>query len=141
MAPEFGWAVIDSAKPAALEIGTTMFAQSSGMHALEEFQGRRLRWTDGAASISVPVFGKSPPKNLSVKLWNLNQSSAPVTIRVNGSQVFDGTLPAEGLDVTLRLPPIDSIAQAVIDIDSPNFQTPGDPRTLGVAVESLLLLR
>ena len=77
-----------------------MSAHSSGVHALEDYEGRPLRWTNGSASISVPLSGQSPPKNLSVKLRNLNQSSAPVTIRVNGSQLFEGTLPAEGLDVT-----------------------------------------
>jgi radical SAM protein with 4Fe4S-binding SPASM domain len=140
MAPEFGWAAIEPRKPAALEVGTTIFAQTRGMHPPENFQGRPLRWTDGAATISIPLLGKSPPKNLFVKLWNLTQSPDPVTIRVNGSQLFHGTLPAKGLDVTLPLPPIDSNAEAVINIDSQYVYAAGDPRALGVAVESLLLL-
>ncbi len=140
MAPEFGWAVIDPTEAAALEVGTSIFARIEGMHAVEDFQGRPLRWTDGFARISVPLRGQSPPKSLSLKLWNIVQSTSAVSIRVNGSPIYNGPLPADGLDATLQLPPIHGADEAMIDIDSPSFRPSGDTRTLGVAIESLLLL-
>jgi hypothetical protein len=96
VALEDGWAVINPTEPAAFEVGTSVFLRSEGMHAVEEFQGRPLRWTDGSASIFVPLIGQPPPKSLSVKLWNIDQSPSPVTIRVNGSPIFNGSLPVAG---------------------------------------------
>jgi hypothetical protein len=89
MVPEFGWAVADSTAPAALEVATSP--------SVKDFQGRPLRWTDGSARISVPLRNQSPPRRMSLKLWNTTRSPSTVTVRINGSPIYDGPLPDEVL--------------------------------------------
>ena len=76
-----------------------------------------------------------------MKLWNVAQAPSTVSVRVNGNPGYDGPLPADGLEATLPLPPILGAREAVIDIDSPSFRPASDPRTLGVAIERLVLQR
>jgi ABC-type polysaccharide/polyol phosphate transport system ATPase subunit len=140
MAGDIGWNVADPTRSAALEVATQPFAEAEGLSKFEIQDGRPLRWTDGAARIRVPILGSVPPSAVSVKVWNMGDPT-PLTIRLNGACVFDGLLPPAGLQAVLMVPPMPNASHLVIEIGSRKFKPDGDSRWLGVALESVMLVR
>jgi hypothetical protein len=140
MAGDIGWNVADPTRSAALEVATQPLAEAEGLSKFELQDGRPLRWTDGAARIRVPILGSVPPSAVSVKVWNMGDPT-PLTIRLNGACVFDGLLPPAGLHAVLTVPPMSNASHLVIEIGSRKFKPDGDSRWLGVALESVMLVR
>lgn len=110
-----------------------------GFFPLEQYKGRPLRWTNGNAQIPIVIANRVPPKSLTIKAWNLLGSETPVHITANDVSIFNASLPLNGLDTTLPLPPLAEQNKLVIKINSEVFQIEGDTRELGIAIESLLL--
>jgi MoaA/NifB/PqqE/SkfB family radical SAM enzyme len=111
------------------------FEPDSGLYGLETYQGRPLRWTNGAAEFSVEpqIDG---PFSLFVKLWNIQKEN--VTISVNGIKVYAARVPAGGLETMIS---IGSGTSFVIRLESNTFQTSATARRLGVAIENLRLVK
>jgi hypothetical protein len=73
-----------------------------------------------------------------VKLWNL--VDAAVAISVNDMNVLFTDLPVGGLDSDIDIGTFREGSDVVIRVDSTVFESEGDPRQLGVAIESLRLV-
>jgi MoaA/NifB/PqqE/SkfB family radical SAM enzyme len=131
---------------ADLEIGAGMelaavpvsYEPDAGLYDLERYEGRPLRWTNGAAEFRVAPLVASGPMSLLVKCWNL--VDATVAISVNDETVLFTDLPPGGLETSLDLGTFSAGTSLVIRVDSTLFKSDGDPRQLGVAIESLRLV-
>jgi hypothetical protein len=129
--PEIGAAMELAAVPVSYE-------PDAGLYDLERHEGRPLRWTNGAAEFRVSPLAASGPMSLLVKIWNL--ADATVAISVNDDNVLFTDLPPGGLETSLNLGTFSAGTNLVIRVDSTLFESNGDPRQLGVAIESLRLV-
>jgi MoaA/NifB/PqqE/SkfB family radical SAM enzyme len=135
------WAVAGDGRPASLELSAAAntAGRMEGVHELESYLGRPLRWTTGDAKFTIRLARAEAPTSVAVKLWNITGVPDPVRVHVNGLLTFDAALPPDGLDKEF---PVGAGADAtVIRIESKSFQPAGDPRNLGVAIEKLELRR
>lgn len=131
---------------ADLEIGAGMelaavpvsYEPDAGLYDLERYEGRPLRWTNGAAEFRVAPLVASGPMSLLVKFWNL--VDATVAISVNDENVLFTDLPHGGLETSIDLGTFSAGTGLIIRVDSTLFESDGDPRQLGVAIESLRLV-
>jgi MoaA/NifB/PqqE/SkfB family radical SAM enzyme len=114
------------------------YAPDAGIYDLESYEGRPLRWTNGAAEFRVEPLMASGPVSLRVKLWHI--WDAKVTISVNGVQVLCEDLPPHGLDANVDLGIFNVGTSLIIRIDCPARTSPGDGRRLGIPIESLRLV-
>jgi MoaA/NifB/PqqE/SkfB family radical SAM enzyme len=129
--PEIGAGIELAAVPVSYE-------PDAGLYDLERYEGRPLRWTNGAAEFRVSPLASSGPMSLLVKLWNL--VGGTVAISVNDENVLFTDLPPGGLETSLDLGTFSAETSLVIRVDSTLFESDGDPRQLGVAIESLRLV-
>jgi len=114
----------------------------TGFFPLEKHEERHLRWTNGSAEIPVVIGEGVSPKSLTLKAWNLRGSEAPsIEITANGISIFNDHLTLDGLNISLKLPPLDNQKLLVIKITSSSeiFPASGDTRSLGIAIESIQL--
>jgi MoaA/NifB/PqqE/SkfB family radical SAM enzyme len=114
------------------------YEPDAGLYDLERYEGRPLRWTNGAAEFRVAPLVASGPMSLLVKFWNL--VDATVAISVNDETVLFTDLPHGGLETSIDLGTLSAGTGLVIRVDSTLFEADGDPRQLGVAIESLRLI-
>jgi hypothetical protein len=114
------------------------YEPEAGLYALERYEGRPLRWTNGAAEFRVSPGTATGPMSLLVKLWNL--ADATVAISVNDKNVLFTELPPSGLETSIDLGTVKAGTNLVIRVDSTLFEPKSDPRQLGVAIESLRLV-
>ena len=127
-----------------LEIGATSieYKDVTGFFPLETYEERPLRWTNGNTEIPIEIKEGVPPKSLIVKIWSLRGlEEPPVKITANNVVIFNDCLTLDGLDITLKLPPLDNQKLLVIKVTSSSeiFPVSGDTRNLGIAIESLQL--
>ena len=92
--PEVGAIMELSAVPVAYE-------PDAGLYPLERYEGRYLRWTNGAAEFRIYPLAQSGPMSLLVKLWNLVH--ATVAISVNDENVLFTDLPLGGMETSIDL--------------------------------------
>jgi hypothetical protein len=105
------------------------------------------RWTNGAASLTVPIHG-SAPKLLSVMCTIPNLPAFRVHVKVNGKTLFDDavkgnadwsiSLPLDGVAIT-REARIEIISSTVVPADAGSGSK--DTRTLGIRMKRLMLVR
>lgn len=116
--------------------------QLAGLHPLEGDARHRFRWTSGAARIEMTLPGDERPRSVRVGLAPIARQSA-LRVRYNGCVIFDGTAPGGPWYKTLSLDACPESARspgrARVEIDSPTFSVPGDPRTLGLPFETVRL--
>jgi MoaA/NifB/PqqE/SkfB family radical SAM enzyme len=137
--PAFTWRPTRDAGP-SMELSAipVSFDAESGLHELEQYEGRSLRWTDGSAKILV-VPSVSGSAALEVKLWSFGD--AAVAIYVDDAQLFMGHVPPEGIDAVFAIEVEDPEKPLTVRVDSTVMLETGDPRSLGVAIESLRLVQ
>jgi hypothetical protein len=142
------WTNESSDTYACLEIAATPinYKGVTGLFPLEKYERRPLRWTNGNAEIPIVIGEGVPPKSLTLKIWNLRVSESPqLEITANDVPIFKGRLDFKdrvllnGLKLSLKLPPLDDQKSLVIKINNEPFQSAGDNRKLGIAIESLQL--
>lgn len=106
-----------------------------GFHARETYQNASLRWTNGQASLLLPLPPDRKGVTLEIGLWPVRKSGTRLQLRINGVDRFNGVLPdgpwqgrydVQGSDGPLH-----------IEIRSSSFQPEGDPRRLGVSLQDL----
>ena len=144
--PSYGYRDID------LHVGLRWGLIRSGFHDPEVFQDGGVAWTDGDAKVSVPLRGP-PPASLSLSVRGSAVPNAVMRIAVNGIELFREPVPAEGLRTILPLDGVpiesnlvieltsESLQQArTVPIDGSLYRRETEVRSVGVAVESLMLL-
>ena len=114
----------------------------SGFFNTEWAGPRPFRWTDGDATVSVPIDGREPPSGLSVEVVMTGSQTKPVVITANGCTIFDAEIQGRWIQ-TLSLAPCPMTSPVLeIKIISEVHQARGsDRRNLGVAIRSLELVR
>ncbi len=113
----------------------------SGFFNTEWAGPRPFRWTDGDATVSVPIDGREPPSWLSVEVVMTGSQTKPVVITANGCTIFDAEIQGRWIQ-TLSLAPCPMMSPVLeIKIISEVHPARGsDRRNLGVAIRSLELL-
>jgi predicted Zn finger-like uncharacterized protein len=126
--------------------------RESGFHIPEQFQGRAFRWTNGHARLTIPIDPNDRPEALAVDLFAFRPKQIKqvrLQITANGRDLFHQTIdvPPWSWQRTFDLREIDLGKEVVLDIVSDSFVPNSidteqeDPRTLGVQVMGIMLLR
>lgn len=121
----------------ALDLVTAPLAYP-GFHDAEDYQGSKLRWSNGNLRIIVPASVQA--RELLVDLWPVRLPQTRMTLTLAGNTVFDAVLPDGDWSGRFPLPDTQG-APLSIEIVSPPFQPEGDPRQLGLAFRHLELRR
>jgi hypothetical protein len=121
-------------------------AKEAGFHRPQLVDGRPLRWTDGHATLTVPIEGVAPSQ-LSVSLADTGPDGGPLRIVVNGVAIFDGTLAAGPWTATLDLAGVDLRPGTKATVEVISAARQGEPidqydklRTFGVEVDAITFL-
>ena len=121
--------------------------ESSGLYPQEWWGDRPARWTNGAATLLIPIDRVTPPKMLEVSLLHTGPQNVTLEILANGCQLLKSRLPPGERSLTVDLEPcalrgnhvrIDLVSDTFIpsEVDPKSV----DQRRLGVALESLTWL-
>jgi hypothetical protein len=119
--------------------------QTTGLFGLESFDGVPGRWTNGAATLTVPVDPDDPPREIHLALMAAGREQARLRLLVNGVELWREPLPRRGWSRQLSLqgvPVGDELRVEILsDTFSPAETRPGsrDRRLLGVVVTELRL--
>jgi hypothetical protein len=121
-------------------------AKETGFHRPQLVDGRPLRWTDGHATLTVPIEGVAPSQ-LSVSLADTGPDGGPLRIVVNGVTIFDATLAAGPWSATLDLTGVDLQPGVKATVELTGAAREGEPvdqydklHTFGVQVDSITFL-
>jgi len=130
------------------EIGVTVSSvvTASGVHGLETRgggTGDRLRWTDGKATIEVPINAQNPPDRLYLGLWGGLRPAGRGHLQVlaNGVSLFDGHIPDGEWSAGFPLDELKGASKLIVQINSDVFSPPKDGRVLGVPLRYVTLVR
>lgn len=106
----------------------------------------KVRWTDGAARLAIPLGGQPPPKALRIGLGSTGPKGTRLQISLNGRTLFDEHVPAGGWSNVFSLEGLRIGQTAEIELRSDSFipeqiiKGSSDVRTLGVLVQGIWLL-
>ena len=107
----------------------------------------KVRWTDGAARLAVPLGGRQPPpKALRIALGSTEPKWSRLQISLNGHRLFDEHVPPGGWSNVFSLEGLRIGQTAEIELRSDSFipeqiiKGSADTRTLGVLVQGIWLL-
>lgn len=131
-------------KPVFLEVAMNeaCWVHSLGLFAVEEYNGRLLRWAAPQAEFTVSIDPDKPPRWMNLLFWHVTPSGGTsFAVLANGTKVAAGTFCGRKLRRVVRLPPLVGLEILSIRIETPGFQVLGDDRVLGVAIESIRLSR
>lgn len=110
-----------------------------GLHGSESWQNAPLRWTDGQASLLLPLPRPHSGFTVDIALWPVRMPETWLQLRINAIELFNGVVPAGNWHTRYDVPPS---AEAVhIEILSTWFQSANDPRRLGIALQELSVTR
>ncbi|MBE0567862.1 MAG: sulfatase-like hydrolase/transferase, partial [Krumholzibacteria bacterium] len=113
----------------------------SGFHAPETWHGTPFRWTDGRATLQVPLEPGERPRRLTCRLVSTGPAGTELTIRVGGTTIVNESLVKGPWQATIRLPDLPPHHGALdLEITSGVFDAgPDDGRTLGVGLAGIVL--
>jgi hypothetical protein len=120
--------------------------EESGFFPQEVFQGKSFRWTDGFATLIIPIDKQDPPRALAIDFELQKPYRTLLQVFVNETKVFDRPVAPGRLLEIIDLQKIDLGREVTIDIHSDTFvpaeEIPGsrDARALGVNVKGIRLL-
>jgi hypothetical protein len=123
-------------------------AAVSGFHPPQLVDGRPLRWTDGHATISIPVEGHTDPARLQVSIADTGPAGGPLRVILNGVTLYDGVVAAGPWSATYDLAgPIDLRLGDTAEVELVSDTFLGEPvdrfdreARFGVQVEHVTLL-
>jgi MoaA/NifB/PqqE/SkfB family radical SAM enzyme len=110
-----------------------------GLHDVETYQNRLLRWTNGRAKWTLLTPPGVSCQALKVRLWGHHPKSHRFNVNVNGHRVHSGVLPREPWERTFDILHLCKNNRLVIEIASDTFMVRGDSRVLGIALEGMEL--
>ncbi|KYH02354.1 hypothetical protein SE91_31355 [Bradyrhizobium sp. DOA1] len=125
-----------------LEIGTEAPPGIAirGLFGKEATPGGALQWAAPSAHFDVPNNPSAPARTLRLALWPMPISGSEFLVKLNGHEVYRGSVPAEPLSF-----PLDAFAGeeklAVELATNAITRFPGDPRDLGFAIRELSVRR
>ena len=139
-------AYADAAQPRANlireEAARLWGVSSSGFFATEWTGQRPFRWTNGEATLSIPIEGREPPSQLAVEVLMTGAGPKPLVITVNGCTIFDSEIRRRWVQTLplapCRVDPPSLDIQILSGVHAPGGG--GDGRTLGVAVGSIEII-
>lgn len=117
----------------------------SGFHATETLDRQPVRWTNGAATLEVPLDPQSLPRWLEIEVAAPGRSGVRLLVLANGVELWQSPVSEQGLSTRLDLDKVPRGDSLQIELRSESFipaQTvPGstDSRRLGVLVKGLRL--
>lgn len=121
--------------------------KDKGFHETESWPAGQVRWTNGHASLLIPVAkGELAASNLFLDVVSVGPQANRVAIVANGHQIFSGKLPRGRSRLVLPLANVPSANNLDLRIDSKTFipaeaGDSTDKRELGIAIRSLRLVR
>ena len=131
-------------KNRALEVGSnhSLWLRSSGLGPAEMYEGRPIRWTDAQAELTVAIDPERPPQWMEVALWEIGpEEGTSFHIFARGVEVVAAKIAGMPFRQIVSLPPLRGEEELTVRLEASGFQTPGDSRVLGVAIESIRLSR
>jgi hypothetical protein len=102
-----------------------------------------MRWTDGTATITVPLAPSDKPKKLRVELADTGPDGATMEILLDGHQLWHGQVPPGAWQQTLDISSIELRHRVTIEIKSDTFDLDrgkGRVSKCGVAIKGIWLL-
>jgi hypothetical protein len=67
-------------------------AAANGFHPVQVIDGQTMRWTNGDASLSIPIEGAAAPDHITISIADTGPNGGPLRILLNGSVLFDGNV-------------------------------------------------
>jgi glycosyltransferase involved in cell wall biosynthesis len=116
---------------------------SQGLGALEQLNGRPLRWAAESASLTLQLDPAKPPLWLRILTWDIApEAGSRLDVFANDIPVLAGDV-AGGRPIgrVVRLPPLRGCRTLTLRFMTPGFRIAGDERVLGVALESVCVGR
>lgn len=125
-----------------LEIGTEAppGIATRGLFGKESTPGGALQWASPSAHFDVPNKPSAPARTLRLALWPMPISGSEFIVKINGREIYRGSVPAEPLSLTLDgFAGAETLAVELATNAVTRF--PGDPRDLGFAIRELSVRR
>lgn len=119
-------------------------APEAGFHGQETSGGQPVRWTDGNATIRIPVFGGRTDR-IRLDLASAAPGGTKLRITVQGRDVAEINVPSEGWSGLIQIPLAES-GEVTIELASSTFvpaevlPSSNDTRVLGVMVRGIILV-
>jgi hypothetical protein len=119
--------------------------QESGFYSSEQIEGAPGRWTNGAATLKIPIDPKDPPRLLRIETIAPGREVAQLQVLANGLELWNEPVSADPWSKTFRLEqvPMNDVLRIELRSDtfSPAEEYPESPdmRRLGVAVRGIHL--
>jgi len=123
----------------------TLGVEESGFHLPETIEGVPGRWTNGRATLWVPLNRASVSRLLAIETIAAGRDGARLKILANGTELWDGRVPREPWSKTLSLEQADVSDELTIELESDTFSPAEtswrsrDERRLGVAIRGIRL--
>lgn len=111
----------------------------NGFYPSEDFGGRPGRWTNGAATLTVPLDPESPPRQLEIETIAPSRQEATLQVLVNGTELWNQAIPTDGWTQSFSLEQVPMTEELVVELRSDTFSPPGDSRQLGIVLRSMKL--
>ncbi len=115
-----------------------------GLHGVEEWPQGEVRWTDGNATLTLPVRGSRPPRQLRLTLAGNSPDGGRLRVSANGERLLATRLEAlkqgETWSTELDLTGLEIAARLTVGVESTSFvpsqryKSSTDDRRLGVAI-------
>jgi hypothetical protein len=119
--------------------------QESGFHSSEQIEGAPGRWTNGAATLKIPIEPKNPPRLVRIETVAPGREVAQLQVLANGFELWNEPVSAAPWSKTFRLEQVPMNDVLLIELRSDTFspaerhpESP-DVRRLGVAVRGIQL--
>jgi hypothetical protein len=119
--------------------------QESGFYASEQIEGAPGRWTDGAATLTIPIEPQNPPRLLRIETIAPGRDETQLRVQANGFELWNEPISADPWSRTFSLEqvPMNDVLRIELRSDtfSPAEKDPESPdeRRLGVAVRGIHL--
>lgn len=120
----------------------------AGLHRVEQWRTGTIRWTDGEASVTLPIHGE-PPRKLRLTIADNGPDGGRLRVIANGTRLLDTRLEPLGEEpwtTTLDLGAVAIDDRLTVAIESASFvpseryRNSADTRRLGVAISGFELL-
>jgi hypothetical protein len=127
-----------------LHHGTILGAQAtysvdeSGFYKNETWEGTPFRWTNGKATLDIPLGRDNHPQTVQLAFVSTGPQGTNLQISANGSIIFKGHIPRGKWQQTLDLPDNNPDNRVVLEILSDTFISE-ENRKLGVGISKVLL--
>jgi hypothetical protein len=117
----------------------------SGFYRPELVGGEPARWTDGAATLTVPLNPGNPPRQLEIETSAPGRDLVHLQVLANDAELWNGPIPAERWSHALELGGVPASDTLLIELNSDTFvpaevrEGANDRRKLGFAVRGIRL--